>query len=670
MDSQIKIHISDKRPFANGKKFGKAGAYERIIGKASFYSDPNNKANRNVTDIRCAEVNADGLIEFISDFIILKPVDLEKGNSCLFYDYGNRGNIKALQFFNDAVGTTLPLTEEHAGNGFLFRRGYSILFAAWQGDILPGNNRLILNVPLALDKNKRPFKGQIRTEFIVENKGVCCLPVSGFITNRGHPTTSLDSQKCSLTRRQTPFDRREEISPHDWKFARVEEGPGMDGQNLEQSIIPSPIHIYYPTGFDPGWIYELIYEGSDPLVLGCGYIAVRNLVSFFRYGKKDINGFSNPFSDSIKHAYCWGRSQTGRLIRDTLYLGFNSDEQNRKVFDGVMPHVSGAGRMWLNHRFAIGASPAGQQFEAHDNPADRFPFAYSECYDPITEQKDSILKNPETDPFIIHTQTSTEYWQRRGSLVHTDMYGNDLKIPENVRIYFWSSSQHYTDPLNHQKPTLGVCQQLQNTVRTSMFSRALLDILDSWVRFGKIPPDNQVPQRSDETLITFDEWRQKFPKILNINVPKNLNTLSFFNFGADIESSTPLTFPPKLVKKNAYPIYVPSTDCDGNDVAGIRAPMVEAPLGTYLGWNLRKKGFGEGYMFLFNGSTIPFLRTKKEVTAKKDPRLSIEERYDSPKKYTDAIREASLKLVKRRFLLAEDVERMCYFSRISYKKLQ
>jgi len=94
---------------------------------------------------------------------------------------------------------------------------------------------------------------------------------------------------------------------------------------------------------------------------------------------------------------------------------------------------AGCGLMWMNHRFARVVNPAGQEFEDHHNCADRFPFSYAACTDHNTGRSDAILKRPDTDPLVIHTQTSTEYWQRRGSLVHTDTRGNDLEQPERVR---------------------------------------------------------------------------------------------------------------------------------------------------------------------------------------------------------------------------------------------
>jgi hypothetical protein len=656
----IVIEITERSEFALGIEFGDVGAYEKLKGRVHFTLDPKASAQAVITDIELAEVNENGLIECASDFCLLRPVDLAKGNRRLFYDYGNRGNARALQFFNDAVGSNDPTTPDHAGNGYLFRRGYSFLLAAWQGDLHAGDGRYILDLPKAINPDGSPVTGRVRTEYVMDGTGNDTLPVSGFTSTRGHPAVSLDTTQSQLTRRRYATDKRQLIDPNDWVFARTEKGPGLDGQGTEMAIIPSDLHIHMPTGFEAGWIYELVYEGRYPLVMGLGHAVIRDLVSFLKYDDVDSVGTANPLGGKygIAKAYSWGRSQTGRAIRDGLYLGFNADAKGRKVFDGVLAHVAGCGRMWLNHRFASGTSTAGQMYETHDNPADRFPFAYSESTDHVTGKTDGILKRPDTDPLVIHTQTATEYWQRRGSLVHTDSQGNDLAIHENVRIYLWSSSQHYADPLA-DRPKRGICKHEPNIVRTSMLFRAMLDAMDAWATNDTPPPDNRIPKRSDGTLVDFQTWKSKFPNIPGSSIPDGLNALSHFDYGADPETGVLPKMPPELITENAYTILVPVIDADGNDVAGVRAPMVSAPLATYTGWNVRSVGFGEGAQHWFTGSTIPLAFKPDEQKRSNDPRPSVLERYADKKEYVAAIRKAAEQLVTDGLMIEEDIERCC-----------
>lgn len=654
---QIELQITERTPFAEGAAFGEVGPYERISGRARFAVDPQAEAYAGIVDLDKAPTNEQGLVEFTTDICLLIPENPERGNRRLFFDYGNRANKRMLQFFNDAPASNDPRTLADAGNGFLFRKGYTVAWAAWQGDVLPGDGRMLLDLPVARDGNV-PLTGLVRTEFVVNQPNVKTLPLSGKVSTRSHPTVSLDPRDASLTRRQYADNPRQPVSPDTWTFARQEGGMGYDAQGQETSLVSSDVHLHLFEGFEPGWIYELVYTGRDPLVLGFGHVVVRNFVSFLRNDATDSVGTPNPLARSggIEKAYAWGRSQTGRCIRDFLHQGFNADAAGRHVFDGVLPHVSGAGLMWMNHRFANVVTPAGQQHEDHENLADRFPFAYSETTDHLTGRTDAILKHPETDPLVIHTQTSTEYWQRRGSLVHTTTQGDDLEPPENVRIYCWSSSQHFADP-NLKKPSRSVCRYDNNVVQTSMLFRAMLEALDRWATDGTPPPPSRYPRRADGTLVSYDEWRERFPGIPGVMKPSGPSQLPLLDFGSEAHKGILSKEPPEILNVAGYAIGVPAPDADGNDLGGVAAPMAQAPLATYTGWNLRDRHAGHGAMFEFTGSTIPFPETPEERKATQDPRPAILERYGDAQGYVRAIRAAAEKLVSEGLMLDEDIKR-------------
>jgi len=357
----------------------------------------------------------------------------------------------------------------------------------------------------------------------------------------------------------------------------------------------------------------------------------------------------------VEKAYAWGRSQTGRCLRDFVYHGYNADAAGRRVFDGVMPHVAGAGRKWLNHRFASPIVSGGQQYEDHLNIADSFPFSYAWSTDHLTGKQDAILKRPDTDPLVLHTQTATEYWVRRGSLVHTDTQGNDLPQPDGVRVYCWASSQHFADPQD-KPPVKGTGQNFSNNVSTSMLFRAALDAMDRWATNGTPPPPSRVPTRADGTLVSFDEWRRQFPAIPGVATLQMPNPLPLLDFGPDVERGI-LREPPVVVAGKQYAVGVPAVNRDGNDVPGVRAPMVAAPLGTYTGWNPRERGHGHGAQLRFEGSYIPFAESPEERQATGDPRPSILERYKDKAAYVAAITAAARELVAHGLMLEEDIER-------------
>jgi hypothetical protein len=648
--NRVDLSIAERFVFADGHAFDSVGAYERITGRAHFAVDPAAPAQQGIVDLDKAPRDSNGLVHFAGDFSILKPADPRRGNRRLFFDYGNRGNKRMLQFFNDAPASNDPRTQAHAGNGFLMRRGYTVAWLAWQGDLSPGSGRMVLDLPVARERDGRPVTGLVRVEYIADRPGVTTFQLSGRVSTRSHPTVSFDPREASLTRRRYPYDERIQVPPEAWCFGRVEGGAGLDNQGAEQALIPSDTHIHIPGGFERGWIYELVYTGRDPLVMGLGHAAVRDFVGFLRYGG-DPAGLG-----PIDKAYAWGRSQTGRCLRDFVYRGFNADAEGRKVFDGVLPHVAGAGRKWLNHRFANAVVSGGQQYEDHFNPADVFPFSYAETTDHLTGQRDAILKRPATDPLVIHTQTATEYWQRRGSLVHTDTHGNDLPQPETVRVYFWSSSQHFADPLLGP-PKRGICQNYLNNVATSMLFRAVLDAIDRWATDGIAPPESRIPRRADGTLVAFEDWRRQFPAIPGVATPCEPNRLPLLDFGPEAERGILSKEPPAIVSRDGYRVLVPAVDADGNDVAGVRAPMVAAPLGTYCGWNLRARGFGHGAMHEFSGSYIPLPETPEERRMTGDPRRAIIERYPDAAAYVAAIAAAARQLVEQGLMLEEDVER-------------
>jgi hypothetical protein len=653
----LNFTVLDRRPVGGGTPVDNAAAYERLDCRALLRIDPGAAENAGIVDLDIAPRDADGLVAFATQVQILKPVEAEAGSRRLFVELCNRGNKRCLQFFNDARGTNDPITCADMGNGFLLRRGYTVVWIAWQGDILPGNGRITMDLPVA-GSPTAPVTGQVRTEFIATGPGQTTFPLSGWASTRSHPAVSRNTTTARLVRRRYPGADAEAVPPDQWMFARVEGGSGLDNQGAETAIVQSDTHIHMPGGFAPGWIYELVYEGRDPLVMGLGHVAVRDVTAFLKTDEHDADGNPNPLiaqGRGIEKAYAWGRSQTGRYLRDFVHLGFNDDGAGNRVFDGIIPHVSGGGLMWFNHRFANAVRPAGQEYEEYITPADRFPFSYAETTDHLTGATDAILKRPATDPLVLHTQTATEYWQRRGSLVHTTTDGQDLEQPDGVRVYLWASSQHFADPLLTSSES-SICREAINVVATSMLFRAMLDAMDAWATNGTEPPASRIPRRADGTLCDYEEWSVGFPDVPGVMRPRGPAGLPRVDWGPDADRGV-LREPPDIIADGGYTVQVPATDADGNDVAGVRAPMVQAPLATYTGWNIRRRGHGHGAMHEFTGSTIPFPETESERCQTRDPRRSIAERYASADDYVAAIRAAAETLVAERLMLSEDVDR-------------
>jgi hypothetical protein len=389
--------------------------------------------------------------------------------------------------------------------------------------------------------------------------------------------------------------------------------------------------------------------------MGLGFLGLRDVMSFLRHGSNDSAGTANPLAGYIDKAYGYGASLAGRVVREFVYEGWNRDADGRRVFDAVQTHT-GIGRLYFNMRFAqIGRYP--RQHEEHSYPSERYPFNFSPVPDPFTGKIDAVLKRPDTDPLIVHCHTSSEYWERHGSMTHTDPRdGSDVEIPANVRMYMLAGSPHAAIAADNPR---WVGQLPPSNFSPQPFLRACFMLMDRWASEGVSPPPSRVPRRSEGQLVAPEEALKKFPKIPGVNLPKTPSRLPLWNYGPDFDKRGIMSiFPPEAVPGKEYPIQVPQVDADGNDLGGVRYPDMQAPIATYIGWALRKARFAEGELMMTNGCLKAFARTKAEREKTGDPRLSIEERYSTHQAYVDVVKRAVDELVKEGFLLPQDGE--CY----------
>jgi hypothetical protein len=452
-------------------------------------------------------------------------------------------------------------------------------------------------------------------------------------------------------------DSRVVVPRAQWSLERLRVPKAKD-------VVPgtlAPIRLRVQGGFRPGYLYELVCEAEGPVVQGLGFAAVRDLLSFLR---RDA-GKHNPLrgadgKPAIRRVHGFGVSQSGRFLRNFLYLGFNADEAGRKVFDGMMPHVAGGGLGFFNHRFAQ-PTRYNAQHEDHLYPGDYFPFTYGNAADPFRKSTDGILHrtaalDPRLLPKVMHTQGAAEYWHRSGSLVHTDPLGKvDAVIPENVRIYAFGGTQHgpASDPEKR-----GIAENRVNPGDYRPYLRALLDALDNWVRTGARPPPSVYPRLDQGTLVN---WRQKatgFPSLPGVRYPEVIQAPPCLDYGTDFnEKGIITTEPPRRL--GSYVVRVPKSGPDGNDLGTLLPPEVAVPLATYTGWNLRRRDVGaEAMLASLLGSYFPFPRTKAEARATGDPRQSLEERYGTFAEYRKRLARHCAALVKQCYLLQEDADRL------------
>jgi hypothetical protein len=657
----VRFVVNQRRPLAPGHSFGDVGPYERLDATAYFEVDPRDLRNAVIVNLDRAPRNARGMVEFSTPVLILKPVDMARGNAKIFYGVNNRGNKQALAKFNfvpDGPGINDPLTAEDVGDGFLMRQGYTIVDAGWQGDVAPIQNRLAPTLPVATQSDGSPIVSQVRIEYsdrTIPQTGTFSLNLEGNASFRSYETAVTDPTRSSLTVRDSPDGPRTPIPSDRWAFGTCATGRG--------SLAPSTTDICLFDGFRADKLYELIYPAKNPMVMGLGYAATRAIATFLRYETHDAAGNPNPLARSasdtgIRRVYGFGSSSTGMYMRDFLYLGFNDAGQSRKAFDAVWIHIPGTQRLFANVEFAD-PNTYSTQDDRHDFLSTSYPaLTFGATADPISGIRDGILKRPATDPLVFQTVTELEFWQFRASLDVADGSGAPVSIPDNVRLYFLSSFQHSggNPPPSFPGPA-GSCQKPTNPNYQGPTHRALLVALDDWVDRGVAPPPSNYPRLENGTLVTLDQARSAFPAIPGVQFPSVLNGLELLNFGPEF---TPiggrLTVLPPL-RGPSYRIFVPRPDQDGLDVAGIRPMEIRAPLGTNTGWNLRAAGHREGNLCGLSGSFIPFARTPAERLTSGDPRPSLAERYTDHAGYVQAVMRAAHELVQQRFLLPEDGDR-------------
>jgi hypothetical protein len=594
-----RVEITSRRDAAGGRSFGSAGPYERLAGKIYFTIDPANRRNQVIADLDKAARNAAGKVEMSADLVIFRPKDASRNNGVALFDIVNRGNSVALNIFSGPVGNTL---EGEVGDGFLLARGLTIVQVGWEFDARGG---VRIEVP-----NAAGVTGMVRGRFIPNNRNP--VTVGDLV---GYAPADAASPQNTLRARQRLGGEWATIPRERWTLA-ADNTVTLEG------------------GFEPGQTYELAYVPVGAPVAGLGFAAVRDAAAWVRYAP--------DATVSAKHLIAFGSSQTGRWLRDFVYEGFNADERNRRVFDGVMPHIGGGGAVLLNERWS---TPTSLLMET----ATRFPFSDRKQRDPVTGAEDGLLENPraaEHQPKVFHTLSDTEYWERGGALVHTSPDGaRDITLPDNVRLYHFASAPHN---IGQFPPAIANGEVANNPFDLRIAMRALLVAMERWVRDGTAPPASRYPRLSDGTLVRAADVA--FPALRGVTSPR---TAYAGVRGANAHL-------PKQGGAGApLPLVVPQVDRDGNSRGGIRLPDVAVPLATHTGWIFRNAKIGGTEQFVpLAGAYVPLARTKAEREAAGDPRPSVEERYQSREHYLKLVQEAAAPLVKEGYLLADDVARI------------
>ena len=605
-------------------------SYESISGVAYFTLDPNEDLNGTITDIAYAPVNGDGLIEYAADFRLLVP-SVSVANGGLLYNVNNRG------------GSSFPPERSllHPLSGM----GFTYLATGWINELSPRDGRLRLHAPIVGSAQQR-ITGQVRYEVSV---GATAEKLN--IAGNGHlayEPTAAGLASASLTRRLYQDDPRLPVERSQFQLEVVVES------DSNQPIV----NLSVAGGFQPGMLYELLYEARNPVLAGAGMAAIRDMVSAIRFGDDAADELSQLGLSDIESTVAWGNSQSGRLLRQFMLDGFNEDLKGRKVFDGVIPVIAGSGYGMFNNRFAMPTRTNGQHSN-HLYPNDLFPFTYGESTDPFTGRTDSILgkaRASSTVPKVMHIQTSNEYWVRGGSLPHTNPQGTkDAVLPEEVRFYSIGGSQHGSGSGLPGAATSG--QLPRNPNMWAPIADSLLVAMYDWVANDKAPPASRYPQIADGSLvpahidgrINSRAWNQ----LSGVTHPEALYTPGFANYGDRWITDRIVDIHP-LTTDMYYRTLVPAVNSNNNDSATttVLPPLTQVPLATFVPWNLRAVNTGaEKSLARLTGGYIPLPASMAAAEQASDPRTPIAAMYSSFSDYLSLYESATDLLISEGYLL-------------------
>jgi hypothetical protein len=643
----IKLIVEQRTPFLGGAEWGNIGPYEMLQGTAYLEVDPRDPRDAVIVDLDKAPRNSDGMVPFSTQFLILKPVDPGRGNHKIFYAVNNRGNS-----LEGLLTATTVAQVSGTDAGYAMTQGYTIVDAGWEGDVIPASTKLVATLPVAHEANGSPIIGPMRYEYSDRVSGSYTTNLEGTAGFLSYEVADTNTAHATFTVSDSEYGPKTLIPPNRWAFGICPTG--------QASLVPDTLDLCYFDGFDNTKIYELIYQAKNPIVMGLGFASTRDIASFLRYETKDDAGTANPVGTTITRAYAAGGSQTGGYLRDYIYLGFNEDESQRQVFDGIIPWIAGTDRVFINVRFADPNTYSEQDRQHNYLQSSYPPFTYAVTTDPVSGIRDGIMKRPQTDPLVMQVDSESEFWQLHGSLNVVDGLGRPVGIPPNVRLYFVGNTAHGFVSGSFLFPTPG-----SNTLCTYPTPgsglnwetlRASLRNIDKWADESVAPPVSNYPTIPNGTLVSLKQAAASFPMIPEVSFPTVYDTYELLIFGPLFNSlGGVLTIQPPL-NGPSYVIKLPKTDQDGIQLAGVHQIESRAPLGTSTGWNIRTPAHRGPNLCGLTGSYFPFATTKSERLANGDPRLSLEELYGSHTGFVHAVKTAAHQLAEERFLLKVDAD--------------
>jgi Alpha/beta hydrolase domain len=653
------------------------GKYEKIVGTGFGELDPTDPKNAVIVDLGLAPKNTNGNVDYRFDFYILKPVDLGSGAHKVMYEPPNRGN-KTWATLGRFSGGNDPGAETNAGtlaNAFFMPRGYTIVFSGWD-KAAPAVDATGFPTAIVLPVAQNPDSSTITGpgyEYIVTGAGTFTL---------AYPAASTDKTKAMLTHRVHLNDTPTILGSSAWGYTNangtaIKLNPSAVATGDAAACVVNGVAT---TCFVANDIYEFTYTAKNPTVNTVGLAAIRDFNAWLRYEVADSLGNPNPLAGDVRRIYTEVVSQPGRTLNDFTHLGFNQAENGKRVFDGMLQWIAAGDGLSMNFRWSQPGRTERNRQEHLFNEAP-FPFANVMTTDPFSGVRDSRFARCEqshTCPVAMEVYSANEYWVKAASLLHTTPDGKrDLPDSPFARDYFISSHMHGSATLGADGTTgKGNCQQMQNPLNSAPIQRALWVAMEHWVEHHEEPPRTQVPTFRDHTLVPPNQSAVGFPHIPGVRYTGLKTTRYRFNWGPGFYQSGIPSFNPPVAEAGPnsgqsvsfsppfednpnlapiYPSFVPKTDRDGNDIAGVHLADVTVPVATYTGWALRA-GPQANDGCESSGQFIPFPKTEVDGKASGDPRRSVEERYQTLDHYVRRVAHALNRMVEERVLLCEEYD--------------
>ena len=704
--TQIVIDETVSPAFCKGRtcaSFGMAGQYEQLAGRAYGELDPQDPLNSIIQDINLGK-DKDGKVRYVTSFVITKPVDMSKASGMLWHDVPNRGRPVLLAPMERAFGD-VGLASGWQGDNASGGKGLGTAVRATMN--AEGNHWL--QIPVAKNADGSAVTGRVMAR-IINRSGMNAQPLRVQTNPVPYLPATLDTSKATLvTRDHETMDgvvtNEQPVAASDWKFC----GGGTFEQ--PQPLTQIPVQICLKGGFNAAKLYQVVYTAKDPYILGIGFAAWRDLASFLKFASKDDAGNANPLAGKIKHSITRGRSQSGNYLRGWLHLGFNQDEAKRTVHDGMWPIIAGR-RIAMNIRFAQPDGVMELYQPGSEGPQWWVPWPDEVRGLPARSILDRCNAS-KTCPKIIEHFGGAEIW---GLKLGPEWVGTnakaDIPLPDNVRRYYVASSSHGggVGGFDTSLPGVGLPKTLPectgnnsgvgllpaNPLPHGEVVNALTVHFRDWVMKNTLPPASRWPTLSAGQLVEANKAAMGFPTLpgLRATLPEAgfINPVLDYDWGPDFNYNDGSGIIGNAVPpiKRVIKMLVPKVDADGNEIGGVPVVLRDAPLGTYLGWNITAGGsspspqgvapspqgsspsplvgegrdggrsterpFHQGKACTYTGGMLPFAKTKAERLANNDTRLSLEERYGDHAGYVAAVKKAAANAVAQKFLLQKDAD--------------